>query len=70
MYRRGDYVTVTINNEQYLGRIESGCIEGTDVNITVKYIPASAVISATVPLADIQQRNTIIPIAEIDEKDN
>lgn len=70
MFRRGDYVTVTINNEQFLGRIESGCIEGTDVNITVKYIPASTVVSATVPLADIQQRDIIILIADIDEKDN
>lgn len=70
MFRRGDYVTVTINNKQYLGRIESGCIEGNDVNVTVKYLPASTVVRATVPIADIQQRDTIIPISEIDEKDN
>ena len=69
MFRRGDYITVTVDNKTYIGRIESGCINESDVTVKVKYIPASSIISATVPLSAIKTRTEVIPLNEIDEKD-
>lgn len=70
MFRRGDYVIVTVDNKTYIGRIESGCINESDVTVNVKYIPASSIISATVPLSAVKPRTEAIPLNEIDENDN
>ena len=74
MYRRGSYVTLNVNENERIGRIMSGCIDGDDVELDVKYWYDKTYVTERRLISDIRPYNggndVFIPLDEIDENDH
>lgn len=74
MYRRGSYVTLNVNGNERIGRIMSGCIDGDDVELNIKYWYGKTYVTERRLISDIRPHNggndVFIPLDEIDENDH